>query len=262
MFRRKNVWTAIIITGMSVAAVIISACGPTPAPTSTQAPTSVLAPTLAPTSVSAPTPVRPVVSAKLDVGSGAPPSAGWKWAVAEINTTTQEVTDGPHEHDFAWIFYAVKGSAEVSLVSAADGKKIIAAGEGVLIPARQSHSHRYLPQSKVIAFHLRPADQPAAALHRGTPLLVSDKALDLKAGADYKVRIREFTFPPGSRTSENLTSDPNFGYLAEGTLTVRVGQTANVVEAGKPSAFPLNERYVVSNEGTVPLRLVLVDLHE
>ena len=205
----------------------------------------------------APTLATPVVSVKLEVGAGPAPAAGWKWAVADFDIAADGRTDGPHEHDFAWVFYAIKGSAEVTISGAT---KVVSAGEGVLIPAGQQHSHRYLPQSKHIGFHLRPADQPAAALHRGGTVLLSEKAIDLRAGSDYKLQIREFTFPPGSRTSENLTSDPNFGYVAEGTGTFSVGQTASTVEAGKPLVLPLNESYVISNQGTTPLRLVLVDV--
>lgn len=233
-----------LLVGLLLLSLLLAGCAqPAPTPTRTPVPT--------------PTPVLPIVSVKLEASAGAPPAAGWKWAVAEFNTTAQEVTDGPHDHDFAWVFFTTKGSAEVTM---GDAKKVISAGEGVLIPARQRHSHRYLPQSKLIAFHLRAADQPIAALHRGTTILVSDKALEMRPGADYKVRIREFTFLPGSRSSESLTSDPNFGYLAEGTLTFTVGQTANTVEAGKPFVFPLNEKYVVSNQGTTPLRFILMDV--
>ena len=199
----------------------------------------------------------PAVSVKLEVGVGVPPAAGWKWAVADFDTATDARTDGPHEHDFAWVFYAIKGSAEVTV---GDATKVIPAGEAVLIAGGQRHSHRYLPQSKLIAFHLRAADQPAEQLHRGGTVLVSEKALELRAGSDYKVRIREYTFPPGSRTSENLTADPNFGYVEEGAITYRVGQTANTVESGKPLVLPLNEQYTLSNEGTTSLRLVLVDV--
>jgi len=213
--------------------------------------------TPAPAQSVTPTVATPAVSVKLEVGAGAPPAAGWKWAVADFDTAADARTDGPHEHDFAWVFYAIKGSADVTIAGA---NKVMSAGEGVLVPAVQQHSHRYLPQSKLIAFHLRAADQPAAALHRGGTVLLSEKALELRAGPDYKVRIREFIFPPGSRTAENLTADPNFAYVAEGAVNYRAGQTANTVEAGKPLVLPLNEPYTLSNEGTTSLRLVLVDV--
>ena len=213
--------------------------------------------TPAPAQSVTPTVATPAVSVKLEVGAEAPPAAGWKWAVADFDTVADARTDGPHEHDFAWVFYAIKGSADVTIAGA---NKVMSAGEGVLVPAVQQHSHRYLPQSKLIAFHLRAADQPAAALHRGGTVLLSEKALELRAGPDYKVRIREFIFPPGSRTAENLTADPNFAYVAEGAVSYRAGQTANTVEAGKPLVLPLNEPYTLSNEGTTSLRLVLVDV--
>ncbi len=242
---RRVITVGLALTGVVAAALVVSACSPTP---------TVLQPT-PDSATAASVPAQGVL--KLEVGAGAAPAAGWKWAVADFDIAADGRTDGPHEHDFAWVFYAIKGSAEVTI---SDAKKVFSASEGVLIPAGQQHSHRYLPQSKLIGFHLRPADQPAAALHRGGTVLVSEKALDLRAGSDYKLQIREYTFPPGSRTSENLTSNPNFAYVADGVVSFRQGQTASTVEAGKPLVLPLNETYVISNEGTTPLRLVLVDV--
>jgi len=199
----------------------------------------------------------PTVSVRMDVNVGSPPAAGWKWAAAEFNPRTEELTEGPHEHDYAWIFFTVKGAAEVST---ADGKKTFSDGEGVLIPARQQHSHRYLPQSKVMAFHLRAADDPVGPLHRGGLLLVSDNPLGLRQAATYKLRIREITLLPGSRMSENLTADPNFGYVAEGALSISAGNTKSSVEAGKPFTLQTTTTQTVSNEGTAPLRFILVDV--
>lgn len=198
-----------------------------------------------------------MVSIKLEAAAGSPPAAGWKWAVAEFNTSEQATSDGPHSHDYAWVFYVIKGSIETTV---GDERKPMTAGEGVFIPARQTHSHRYLPQSKVVAFHLRAADNPPAALHRGTTILVSDRALELKQAAEYNVRIREVTLAPGSQLSESLGSDPGFGYVAEGTLTLTVGQTTNTVQPGKTFVPPLSEKYVISNTSAAPVRFVIVDV--
>ena len=242
----RVITASLALSGLVAAGLIVSACSPAPAvPQPT--PDSTLTATLVP--------AQGVL--KLEESVGVPPAAGWKWAVSDFDIGADARTDGPHEHDFAWVFYAIKGSAEVTI---ADARKAISAGEGVPIPGGQQHSHRYLPQSKLIAFHLRPADQPAAALHRGGTVLLSEKALELRPGSAYKLQIREYTLPPGSRTSENLTSDPNFAYVADGVVSYRLGQTATTVEAGKSLVLPLNERYVISNEGTTPLRFVLVDV--
>lgn len=223
-----------------------------PAPTPTPTPK----PTPAPTATPTPTPPPPVISVKLDVAVGAPPSEGWKWVVAELNTGADEAKEGPHDHGFFWIFFAIKGSTEVST---ADGTKVASAGEGIMIPAKQQHSHRYLPQSKVLVFDVRSANDNPDRFHGATKLLVSDK-LEMKAGSAYKLRIREFTLPPRSRTSEDLTSDPNFVYVVEGTLTTRAGSNVSTTEAGKVFTLPLNVKPVASNEGTTPLRFVLVDV--
>ncbi|MBI4301322.1 MAG: cupin domain-containing protein [Chloroflexi bacterium] len=194
---------------------------------------------------------------KLAVGVGTPPAAGWKWAVAEIAAGTDDVVEGLNAHDYSWTFFTVRGSMELST---ADGKRVLSSGEGVFVPARQQHAHRYLPQSRGLAFHLRAADDPPGALHRGRTLLVSDAPLGVKAGLNYTLRVREFTLSPGEQTPESLTADPNFVYVEEGTLTLRVGDSASSTEAGKVSTIPLNVRHIESNEGTTLLRFLVVDV--
>lgn len=188
---------------------------------------------------------------------GLPSAADWKWAVAEIAGGTDEVIDGPNAHDYSWIFFVVKGSMELST---ADGRKVLSSGEGVFVPARQQHAHRYLPQSRVLAFHLRAADDPPGALHRGRQLFVSDTPIGARAGVNYNVRVREFSLSPGERTPDSVTVEPNFGYVVEGTLTARLGDGVTSTEAGKAFTVPLNVRHVESNEGAAPLRFILVDL--
>src|SRR3990172_9930780 len=68
-----------------------------------------------------PTLATPAVSVKLEVGVGAPPATGWKWAVADFDIAADARTEGPHEHDFAWVFYAIKGSADVTVAGASKG---------------------------------------------------------------------------------------------------------------------------------------------
>lgn len=203
----------------------------------------------------APTPTPPppsIFATKFDVSYGTAPAAGWKWGVAEITTGAEERIEETNSHGFSWIFYVIRGSTEIGT---ADGKKVIPAGEAAIVPARQDHTHRFLPQSQVLVF--RPADRPFAEFHRGTRLYESDTALALTAGQDYKVRIREFTLSPGSAGS---TVAANFGYVLEGTLTVRAGDAVTTQQAGKAFGLPSNVSQVVSNGGATPVRFILTDL--
>lgn len=193
----------------------------------------------------------------MDVSYGTAPAAGWKWAVAEIGTAAEERTeDTPKGHDFAWIFYVVRGSTEVGNV---DGKKVIPSGEAVLVPAGQAHSHRFFPQSLILVFRPFPTDNPPEAFHRGNRLYVSDTPLELKAGQNYAARIRDSTISP--RGSESITINASFGYVLDGALTIRAGDTVTTQQAGKVFVLPSNLRQVLSNEGTTSLRFILVDLH-
>lgn len=197
------------------------------------------------------------VAVKFDVSYGTAPAAGWKWGVAEFTIAAEERTEDTNRHAFPWIFYVIRGSTEVG---ASDGKKVISAGEAVIIPARQDHSHRFLPQSQVLAFLLAPFDETLAQLHRGNRLYESNAPLGVKAGQNYAARIREFALSP--RGSESITIEASFGYVMDGTLTIRAGDTVTTQQAGKVFALPSNVRQVLSNEGATPLRFILVDLHQ
>ena len=201
---------------------------------------------------------EPVVGlTKLDVNAGAPPPAGWKWAVVEFNTGAEESIVPLEDHDMDWVFFVVKGSNEISI---GDKKNILNAGEGLVIPATQRHSHRFVPQSKVVAFQLRPADRPPGNLHRGSQILLSENPLGLRPSAAYKLRIREVTLAPGSKIAENMTSNPNFGYVADGVLTISTGNTSSKIEAGKPFTLQTTSTQTVGNDGAAPLRIFLVDI--
>lgn len=206
----------------------------------------------------APTAVPPVVSVKLDVPIGTPPPEGWRWVAAEINTGADEVKEPQSNgHDFFWTFFVISGSTEVST---ADGTKVSSAGEGIMVSAKQQHAHRYPPQSRVLAFDVRSANDNPSAFHRGTKVFLSDK-LQLRAAADYKLRVRTFTLTTGSRGAEDSIPDPNFVYVIEGTLTTSSGKDISRTEPNKALALPLNTKFVASNEGATPLRYILVDVH-
>ena len=223
-------------------AVLLGGCASPPASPAAPAATS-----------PAPTPTSPAGATKLDVSVGAPPTEGWRWVVAEINTGADEVKEASNPgHGFFWEFFVVKGSTEVST---AEGTKLASAGEGIMIPARQEHSHRYPPQSKVLAFDVRSANDNPDAFHRGTKLFLSDK-LSLRSSSDHKLRVQEFSLSPGQRLPETTTAEPNFFYVMEGTLTS--GTTAT--ETGKAGSLPLNVKLALSNQGNTPLRFLLVDV--
>jgi len=223
-------------------AVLLGGCASPPASPAAPAATS-----------PAPTPTSPAGATKLDVSAGTPPAEGWRWVVAEITTGVDEVKEASNPgHGFFWEFFVVKGSTEVST---AEGTKLASAGEGIMVPARQEHSHRYPPQSKVLAFDVRSANDNPDAFHRGTKLFLSDK-LSLRSSSDHKLRVQEFSLSPGQRLPETTTAEPNFFYVMEGTLTS--GTTAT--ETGKAGSLPLNVKLALSNQGNTPLRFLLVDV--
>ena len=252
-----------IVAFVTLSLLILSngCAGATPKPAATPAPVTKPVPTPTPPPAPAPSPKpaaeAPVISVNLDANVGTPPSEGWKWVVAEINTAAEEVKENSNAHGFFWSFFTVKGSHEVTMGS---DIKMVQSGEAVLVQARQQHSHRYLPQSKVLVFDLRTVYDMPDSYHRGTQLPVPDNALDTKKGADLKLRVRTFVLAPGSRTSEALTSDPNFGYVMEGTLSLSVAGSVKSVEASKTFTLPVQGKQVASNEGTTPLRFILVDV--
>ncbi|MBI4332784.1 MAG: cupin domain-containing protein [Chloroflexi bacterium] len=201
------------------------------------------------------TPAAPpaAVETKMDVSYGSPPAGGWTWGVADISTGPQERAEDTNNHGFPWVFYVVRGSTELGT---AEGKKTLAAGEAMMISTRQDHSHRFFAQSQVLAF--RPTPQRMAEFHRGTKLHESAASLGVKPGQNYSLRIRNFTIPP--RGSESITAEASFGYVVEGTLSIRSGDNTTTQEAGKAFELPSNVEQVLSNEGAAPVKFMLADL--
>lgn len=197
---------------------------------------------------------------KLDVGVGAPPAAGWAWAVETQSNGGHEVTESLDHHSFPWMFFAIKGSEEIGTAA---GKTTIRADEAMLLPAGQDHTHHYAPETQVLGVRLGSADKPPSDYHAGVPVFYSGKALETKAGTNYSLRVREFALAPGERRPESTVAEPNFVYVIAGTLTSSPSSgTATVTEAGKVGILPLNVKQVISNEGASPLKFILVDLHE
>ena len=52
-----------------------------------------------------------------------------------------------------------------------------------------------------------------------------------------------------------------FAYVVEGTLSTRSGNNVTTSDAGKVLSLASDGIVVLSNEGTTPLKFVLVDLH-
>lgn len=263
---RKNVFW-LMLSCLTIATLVLTSCAPTPAapapkPTPAPAPAPTPAPAPAPTPAPAPAPTptpapapKATISVKLDEAIGGPPAVGWKWVVAEFNSDN-ESTRPPQGHDFFWVFYVVKGSTEVATGNVT---KTLPAGEAVLVQGRQQHTHRFLPQSKLLQFDVRDTTDKPEAFHQGTQLFQSDK-LELRNQSSLSLRIREFTLPPGSRTAD-LTIDPNFLYVLEGTVTATAGDNVTKIEAGKTFVFPLNVKIDAKNEGTAPARFMIADVH-
>lgn len=265
MDKRKILW--FLASCLITVTMLLASCtpapaakpAPTPAPTPTPAPAPAPAPTPAPTPAPAPAPkpAPATISVKLDADIGGPPAVGWKWVVAELNSDNESTEDSPRGHDFFWVFYAVKGSTDVT--TSGNVTKTYTTGEAALVLARQPHSHRYVPQSKLLLFDARDTTDTPTAFHRGSQLFQSDK-LELRGQTNLKLRIREFSLPPGSRTLD-LTIDPNFVYVIEGTLTAITGADTKKVESGKTFVYPLNVKIEAKNESTSPLRFIIADVH-
>ena len=248
------------IAMVSVISVLLAACtqgAPAAAPSTAQAtPTTVPSPVAAkPATTLSPTATAPATSIvkEYDAPYGVVPAAGWKWGVAEIATGAQEKTQDATRHGSAWVFYVVRGSMELGT---ADGKKTYRAGEAVMMPAQQDHTHRFEAQSQVLVF--RPADRPFGDFHQGSRLWESESLIALTAGQSYSVRIREYTLAPGVA---NLTAQGDWVYVIEGTLTSRASGSATLHQAGAVLALTGGSSQVLGNEGATPVRVIAVGVH-
>lgn len=245
--RQASVFGAVL--GLLVAGCSVSTPAASP-PTSTATSASVTTPTPAPT---------PAMTTRFEASVGTPPAEGWRWVVAEYSTGADEVKEAANQHGFFWVFFVVKGQTEVTTAA---GTKLLNAGEGVMVGAREQHSHRYPPQSKVLILDVRSANNNPDAYHRGTQLFLSEK-IDVRPAPDLKLRVRELIIAQGAQAPFGAVTDSAFAYVEEGTLagTVTSGGAAVNAEAGKAIALTIGSSYVLRNAGASPLRLLLVDVH-
>lgn len=239
---RRN---AIGLLAKATGGTLLAACAPTPRAAST---TSV-APAV-------PTPLPPTPITLVDLDVGAPPPEGWRWLVAELSGNSIAESPGhglqSQGHGFFWLFFVVKGSTEIVT---AEGTKVASARQGILNPARQPHTHRYAPDSAVLALDVRSANDNPKEFHGGTRLYLSDK-IALRSAASHKLRIQELTLSPGQRLAEAALTDPTIAYVVEGALSA--GSVS--IEAGKVGELAVGTKIALSNQGSAPLRLYLLDV--
>lgn len=201
----------------------------------------------------APTPATPSNEVvRFDESYGPAPAAGWRWGLGVLAPEAQDITEPPTDHSFAWVFYVLRGSIEIS---SSTGSRTIPAGAAAIVPPGQDHTHRFPAQSQVLVF--RPAERPFGEFHRGTRLYESDGLLPVSAGRTYRIRVREQTLQPWSPSS--VTTDTGFAYVAEGSLVVRDAGPDRVQPTG--SAFGLRSNLVLLTAGALPARVILVDLY-
>lgn len=249
------------VTTIACSLLIIAGCGggtarETPARTEATGVPQATSTPLPATPTSTPTPVQINGTITFQQELGAPPSAGWTWALAELRTLDTSRSAGPHEHDLPWLWYVAAGTTQLALGSE---NSALVAGSGRWMAAKVQHSHTYPASSRLLGVQLRPADQPPANLHQGTQLFVSTKPIEVQAGTNYTLRAREFNLLPGGQLPESLSAGPNVGYVIEGTLVLQAGDAAQRIEAGKAFEWPLTGRRSGAADGAQPVRLVLFD---
>ncbi|MBI4283800.1 MAG: hypothetical protein HY663_04955 [Chloroflexi bacterium] len=274
MNKRKNLW--LVASVVMVLSLVMAACEPLKAPatpTAPAAPTTPTAPatkttpapstepatptTPAPATKAEPEPTGPAVVQQFEEPIGTPPAVGWKWVVAEFNSDN-ESSRPSQSHDFFWVYYVVKGSTELTTNNTT---KKLASGEAMLVEGRQLHEHRYFPQSKLLQFDVRDSTDRPTAFHQGRELYQSDNLTSLTPGKEYKLRIRQFTLAPNSRTKSTGAIDPNFLYVVEGSVTITTQAGLFKIQEGTAFSLPLSTGYIIANESGTPVKFVLADVH-
>lgn len=237
-----------------VVTVLMVACGGNAVQ---PAATAVAAKTATPTPTPTATPTPFTETAKFEVNVGAPPTEGWMWVLGELKTAADPRPFPTTKHEDPWLFYTIAGTHE--LTSAGKTEALTAGGGFWLLP-NTDHAHRITPQSRVLVSQLK--NRPPESVHQSAKVLVSDKPLGLKAGTPATLRVREVTLVPGARLPEARANEHSVAYVVDGTLTSRVGGVAQQVTAGKAIEWRPSVTHDASNEGTAPLRFVLIDVRQ
>jgi len=195
---------------------------------------------------------KPVLEGSL----GAPSPVGWKWQIQE---RTRPKAGDVTRHTNSALYYTLEGTHE--LVRGETVQSFLG-GEAVFIPAGVEHIHRMLPiGSNLLTFEIYfargDAAPPTAA---GIRLLhFSDKALDLRPGVTYMIRVDEVTLLPGAQR-ELTPSLLVINYVLEGTHTRRVGDHVFSHEPGEVIELSVGTPFVTANDGITPMRFLEVVL--
>ena len=195
---------------------------------------------------------KPVLEGSL----GAPSPMGWKWQIQE---RTRPKAGDVTRHTNSALYYTLEGTHE--LVRGETVQSFLR-GQAVFIPAGVEHIHRMLPigsnlRTFEIYFARGDAVPPTAA---GIRLLhFSDKALDLRPGVTYMIRVDEVTLLPGAQR-ELTPSLLVINYVLEGTHTRRVGDQVFRHEPGEVIELSVGTPFVTANDGITPMRFLEVVL--
>lgn len=195
---------------------------------------------------------RPVLEASL----GTPPPVGWKWQVQE---RAGPQATGTLRHTNSGLYYTLEGTHELLR---GDTVQTFPGGQAVFVPAGVEHIHRMLPlgsSGRKFEVYFAPGDASRPSPPGVRLLHFSEKAMDVRPGVTYTIRVGEVTFVPGAR--RELTRNlPVINYILEGTKTRRVGDQVFRHEPGEVIELPVGTPFVAANEGTTPMRFLEVEL--
>jgi len=204
--------------------------------------------------VSSPGALPPGVSRKpvLEGSLGAPPPVGWKWQVQE---KTRPQAGDVVRHTTSALYYTLDGTHELVR---GDTVQTFPRDQAVFVPAGVEHIHRMLPLGSTLRtfeIYFARGDGSPPSPAGGRLLHFSEKAMDLRPGVTYTIRVDEVTLLPGAR--RELTPSPLvINYVLEGTNPRRVGDHVFRHEPGEVIEVPIGTPFVVANEGTTPMRFL------
>jgi len=202
----------------------------------------------------APSVLPPGVSRKpvLEGNLGIPPPVGWKWQVQERK---RPKGGDVVRHTNSAFYYTLEETHELVR---GDTVQTFPRGQAVFVPAGVEHIHRMLPLgSTLLTFEIYFArgDESPPNPVGARRLHFSEKAMNLKPGVTYTIRVDEITLLPGARR-EITPSLPVINYVLAGTNTRRVGDQVFKHEPGEAIELPIGTPCVVANEGTTPMRFL------
>lgn len=195
---------------------------------------------------------RPVLEASLGVA----PPVGWKWQVQE---RAGPQATGTLRHTNSGLYYTLEGTHELVLGGTA---QTFPMGQAVFVPAGMDHIHRMLrlgSSGRKFEIYFNPGDASRPSPSGVRLLHFSEKAMDVRPGLTYTIRVAEVIFIPGAR--RELTPNlPVINYVLEGTKTRRVGDQVFKHAPGEVIELPVGTPFVAANEGTTPMRFLEVEL--